>query len=58
MKDAFRGALARQGAPIGPYELLIAGQARTGGGLTLVTHNFSDSSESTDSRSRIGHDLS
>ena len=33
-----RAALERQGAPIGPYDLLIAGQALAGG-LTLVTNN-------------------
>lgn len=33
--------LARQGTPIGPYDVLIAGQARARG-LTLVTNNLSD----------------
>ena len=33
-----RAELERQGTPIGPYDLLIAGQAVTGG-LTLVTNN-------------------
>ena len=33
-----RAELERQGAPIGPYDLLIAGQA-VAGGLTLVTNN-------------------
>ena len=33
-----RAQLERQGTPIGPYDLLIAGQALAGG-LTLVTNN-------------------
>lgn len=33
-----RAALARQGSPIGPYDVLIAGQARARG-LVLVTNN-------------------
>ena len=33
-----RAELERRGTPIGPYDLLIAGQALAGG-LTLVTHN-------------------
>jgi tRNA(fMet)-specific endonuclease VapC len=33
-----RAELKRQGTPIGPYDLLIAGQA-VAGGLTLVTNN-------------------
>jgi tRNA(fMet)-specific endonuclease VapC len=33
-----RAALAAAGTPIGPYEVLIAGQALARG-LTLVTHN-------------------
>ncbi|MCL4069411.1 type II toxin-antitoxin system VapC family toxin [Pseudomonas sp. GX19020] len=33
-----RADLARQGTPIGPYDLLIAGQAKARG-LTLVTNN-------------------
>ena len=33
-----RAELERQGTPIGPYDLLIAGQA-VAGGLTLVTNN-------------------
>src|SRR5271154_3914756 len=33
-----RAELERQGNPIGPYDLLIAGQALAGG-LTLVTNN-------------------
>lgn len=33
-----RAALSRAGQPIGPYDALIAGQARARG-LTLVTHN-------------------
>ena len=42
-KDAFeagriRGELARAGTPIGPYDVLIAGQA-VARSLTLVTHN-------------------
>jgi tRNA(fMet)-specific endonuclease VapC len=41
--DAFvageiRAALASQGSPIGPYDVLIAGQARARG-LTVVTNN-------------------
>jgi tRNA(fMet)-specific endonuclease VapC len=34
-----RADLERQGTPIGPYDLLIAGQA-VAGGLTLVTNNI------------------
>lgn len=33
-----RAALARMGAPIGPYDVLIAGQTRARG-LILATHN-------------------
>ena len=33
-----RAALARIGQPIGPYDVLIAGQAKARG-LTLITHN-------------------
>ena len=33
-----RAELERQGTPIGPYDLLIAGQA-VAGGLTVVTNN-------------------
>ena len=33
-----RAQLERQGTPVGPYDLLIAGQALAGG-LTLVTNN-------------------
>ena len=36
-----RAGLARQGTPIGPYDVLIAGQARARG-LTLVTSNLSE----------------
>jgi len=36
-----RAALARQGTPIGPYDVLIAGQAKARG-LTLVTNNLSE----------------
>lgn len=36
-----RAALARQGRPIGPYDVLIAGQARARG-LTLVTRNIGE----------------
>lgn len=36
-----RAALARQGTPIGPYDVLIAGQSRARG-LTLVTNNLSE----------------
>ena len=43
-QDAFasgeiRAALAAQGTPIGPYDVLIAGQARARG-LVLVTNNL------------------
>ncbi|MFM0067294.1 PIN domain-containing protein [Paraburkholderia aspalathi] len=33
-----RAHLAKKGTPIGPYDVLIAGQARARG-LTAVTHN-------------------
>lgn len=36
-----RAALARQGTPIGPYDVLIAGQAKARG-LTLVTGNVAE----------------
>ena len=36
-----RAQLERQGQPIGPYDLLIAGQALSSG-LTLVTNNLSE----------------
>ena len=36
-----RAGLARHGAPIGPYDVLIAGQAKARG-LTLVTNNISE----------------
>ena len=36
-----RGELERQGNLIGPYDLLIAGQALAGG-LTLVTNNIGE----------------
>lgn len=36
-----RAQLARQGTPIGPYDVLIAGQAKARG-LTLVTNNLSE----------------
>lgn len=36
-----RAALMRQGTPIGPYDVLIAGQARARN-LTLVTNNLSE----------------
>lgn len=36
-----RAELARQGRPIGPYDVLIAGQAKARG-LTLVTHNVAE----------------
>ena len=35
---AIRAALARAGTPIGPYDVLIAGQAKARG-LTLITRN-------------------
>jgi tRNA(fMet)-specific endonuclease VapC len=38
---AVRAHLAGRGTPIGPYDVLIAGQAR-GRGLTLVTANTSE----------------
>jgi tRNA(fMet)-specific endonuclease VapC len=37
-----RAELERQGTPIGPYDLLIAGQA-VAGNLTLVTNNLRES---------------
>lgn len=45
-KDAFvsgeiRAALAAKGTPIGPYDVLIAGQAKARG-LTLVTNNVGE----------------
>lgn len=36
-----RASLARQGTPIGPYDVLIAGQAKARG-LTLVTNNVTE----------------
>ena len=36
-----RAALARQGRPIGPFDVLIAGQAKARG-LTLVTRNMGE----------------
>lgn len=36
-----RAVLAKQGTPIGPYDILIAGQA-IARGLTLITHNFGE----------------
>lgn len=36
-----RAELAKQGRPIGPYDVLIAGQAKARG-LTLVTHNVTE----------------
>lgn len=36
-----RAALAAQGIPIGPYDVLIAGQAR-GRNVILVTHNTAE----------------
>lgn len=41
MAGEIRAALARQGTPIGPYDVLIAGQARARG-LRLVTNNLSE----------------
>ena len=38
---AIRDELAKQGRPIGPYDILIAGQAKARG-LTLVTHNVAE----------------
>lgn len=39
--DAVRAILAAVGRPIGPCDVLIAGQARARG-LTLITHNTSE----------------
>lgn len=36
-----RAMLSRQGTPIGPYDVLIAGQAKARG-LTLVTNNLAE----------------
>jgi tRNA(fMet)-specific endonuclease VapC len=36
-----RALLSRQGTPIGPYDVLIAGQAKARG-LTLVTNNLAE----------------
>jgi tRNA(fMet)-specific endonuclease VapC len=36
-----RAVLSRKGMPIGPYDVLIAGQARARG-LTLITNNLSE----------------
>lgn len=36
-----RAEVAKQGRPIGPYDVLIAGQAKARG-LTLVTHNVAE----------------
>jgi tRNA(fMet)-specific endonuclease VapC len=36
-----RATLARQGTPIGPYDVLVAGQARARS-LTLVTNNLAE----------------
>jgi tRNA(fMet)-specific endonuclease VapC len=41
MAGEIRAALARQGTPIGPYDVLIAGQARARG-FTLVTKNLAE----------------
>ncbi|MBB4187314.1 tRNA(fMet)-specific endonuclease VapC [Sinorhizobium terangae] len=38
---AIRAALAAKGTPIGPYDVLIAGQAKARG-LTLVTNNVGE----------------
>ncbi len=38
---AIRAMLAAAGTPIGPYDILIAGQARTRD-LILITHNTSE----------------
>ena len=37
-RRGIRAALAAAGTPIGPYDVLIAGQA-VARGLTLITHN-------------------
>ncbi len=44
-----RAALATAGTPIGPYDVLIAGQARARG-LILVTHNVGEFSRVKDLR--------
>ncbi|MGD9885576.1 MAG: hypothetical protein AB7O82_00015 [Reyranella sp.] len=36
-----RATLARQGTPVGPYDVLLAGQA-SARGLVLVTNSFSE----------------
>ena len=36
-----RATLYREGRPIGPYDMMIAGQARAGG-LILVTNNVKE----------------
>lgn len=41
MAGQVRAALKSAGTPIGPYDVLIAGQA-VNRGLTLVTHNVSE----------------
>jgi tRNA(fMet)-specific endonuclease VapC len=47
--------LANQGAPIGPYDVLIAGQAFSRG-LTLVTHNVREFARVTDLLVEDWHD--
>jgi len=42
-----RSELAKQGRPIGPYDVLIAGQAKARG-LVLVTHNTAEFTRVTD----------
>jgi tRNA(fMet)-specific endonuclease VapC len=42
-----RAYLARKGTPIGPYDALIAGQARARG-LTVITHNTKEFSRVPD----------
>jgi len=41
MAGEIRAQLARQGTPIGPYDVLIAGQAKARG-MTLVTNNLTE----------------
>ena len=49
-----RAALARSGTPIGPYDILIAGQARSRN-LVLVTNNIREFSRVPDLRIEDWH---